>query len=163
MQFQGALIREQGVTFGILLVQEHVMDSRTQQDEALTWATSFFGAPAVLMSDRRYRTCGRRDIVAFLSNCRSVANPVAAIYGGWLMALYKDVSHMHASTSDAFDAVYSPGTSTPYSGIYRCTGCGKENVSEHGKSLPPQNHHVHAVSAPPIRWRLQVFAQHDGS
>ena len=79
------------------------------------------------------------------------------------MALYKDASHITASTDAAFDAVRSPGESTPYSGIYRCTGCGKEVVSEYGKPLPPQNHHVHTSWAMPIRWKMQVFAQHDGS
>jgi hypothetical protein len=61
-----------------------------------------------------------------------------------------------------FDAVHTRGSASRRSAIYRCTGCGKEVVSEEGKPLPPQNHHTHS-RALPIRWRLQVYAQHQGS
>ena len=32
MQFQGAVITEQGVTFGILIVQQHVLNDPTRRD-----------------------------------------------------------------------------------------------------------------------------------
>ncbi len=79
------------------------------------------------------------------------------------MALYKDTAHVKVSNDADFDAIHTPGSATPFSGIYRCTGCGKEDASEQGKPLPPQSHHVHATSQPPIRWKLLVFAQHKGS
>lgn len=78
------------------------------------------------------------------------------------MALYKDSSHMGQVEDVIFDQLNSPGTPTPRSGIYRCTACGKEVVSEQENPLPPQTHHVHDVPAA-IQWKLQVFAQHKGS
>ena len=68
MTFQGSVITEQGVTFAVMLVQEYVVDSPTERDNTLAWATRFFCVPTVLMTDRRYRTWGRPDIVNFLTN-----------------------------------------------------------------------------------------------
>jgi len=75
----------------------------------------------------------------------------------WGMALYKKAEYLAQSTSDAFDALHSPGTQTPHSGIYRCEGCGHEIVSEGGKTFPPQNHHQHTVAQGTIRWRMTVY------
>lgn len=76
------------------------------------------------------------------------------------MAIYKYRSDVEASESKAFDNVYSPGEAAPYSGIYRCAGCGREVTSEEGQPLPPQNHHQHTASQGAIRWRLTVYADH---
>lgn len=66
-----------------------------------------------------------------------------------------------SKTSDqAFDAEHRPGATTPYSGLYRCMGCGKEDVSTEGHPLPPQNHHQHTQAQGAILWRLAVFADH---
>lgn len=73
------------------------------------------------------------------------------------MALYKDESKLTYSDDAAFDVDHKPGDTTPHSGIYRCTACGKEIVSESGKPFPPQNHHQHTPPAA-IRWRLLVYA-----
>ncbi len=75
------------------------------------------------------------------------------------MALYKYSQLLGESQHDAFDAIHKPGTSTPYSGIYRCEGCGDEIASNQGNSFPPQNHHQHQQSQGTIRWRLAVYAQ----
>ena len=75
------------------------------------------------------------------------------------MALYKHLTHLHkygGQTHEIFDDVYSPGGTVPWSGIYRCVGCGREVVHTIGKPLPPQNHHQHASSQGEIRWRLIV-------
>ena len=77
------------------------------------------------------------------------------------MALYKNSAYITASNDTAFDGEHSPGTPAPLSGIYRCLGCGKEDVSTEGNPLPPQNHHQHAVSQGKIRWRLAVWADHN--
>ncbi len=74
------------------------------------------------------------------------------------MALYKYGDHLAKSTDIAFDTEHKPGDTTPNHGIYRCTGCGHEVVSEAGKSLPPQNHHTHP-SGSAIRWKLLVYSQ----
>lgn len=72
------------------------------------------------------------------------------------MAQYKHSQFLKHNTNDAFDALHQPGALTPYSGIYRCAVCGKEDVSVFNKPLPPQNHHVHAAGLGPIRWQLIV-------
>jgi hypothetical protein len=77
------------------------------------------------------------------------------------MATYKYSGYLSASQDGAFDATHPPGAVTPFSGIYRCMGCGKEIVSEHGKPLPPQNHHQHAAGQGAIIWKLIVFADHN--
>lgn len=59
------------------------------------------------------------------------------------MALYKYQRFLSSSAHADFDAIHAPGTSAPYSGIYRCTGCGHEAVSTYGNPLPPQGSHVH--------------------
>lgn len=75
------------------------------------------------------------------------------------MALYQSTAHVKVTKDAAFDALYSPGISTPHSGIYRCEVCGHEVTSNAGNPLPPQNHHQHTSTQGPIRWRLLVSAQ----
>lgn len=71
------------------------------------------------------------------------------------MAVYQYAKFLEQYTSTAFDDLHLPGTSTPYSGIYRCESCGVNEVSTHTHPLPSQNHHQHNPAAP-IRWRLIV-------
>ncbi|MCC5902735.1 MAG: hypothetical protein JJT87_12525 [Halomonas sp.] len=72
MKFQGAVIKEQGVTFAIVVVKKHIVDSQHQSDEAISsFMPMFPGMPVVLMAQDsrgtpKYR--GRRDIVNFLAN-----------------------------------------------------------------------------------------------
>jgi hypothetical protein len=72
------------------------------------------------------------------------------------MASYKYSKYLQPSNHSAFDAIHSAGHLAPYSGIYRCEGCGREVVSTSGKHLPPQNHHQHSYAQGNIRWRLVV-------
>lgn len=72
------------------------------------------------------------------------------------MAIYKNKNYLEASNHQAFDQIHTPGTTTPYSGIYRCEGCGVNEVSTQGHPLPPQNHHQHNLGLGAIRWRLIV-------
>ena len=76
------------------------------------------------------------------------------------MAGYKYDQYIHQMNDTAFDGEHTPGTSTPLSGIYRCLGCGREDVSTQGHPLPPQNHHQHTQAQGRIRWRLAVWADH---
>ena len=55
------------------------------------------------------------------------------------------------SNSAAFDHIYTPGTITPISGIYRCTVCGFEVVSTAGHPLPPE----HSCSRHSGNWRCR--------
>jgi hypothetical protein len=72
MTFDGAVIREHGVTFAVVVVRRHVLDSPTASADAMQeFDTVFTGMPIVLMAqDTRgvpsYR--GRRDLVRFLAS-----------------------------------------------------------------------------------------------
>lgn len=71
MRFQGAVIREQGVTFAIAVVRRHVIDCSSTAARAMDgFASVFPGMPIVLMAQDAggrplYR--GRTDIARFLS------------------------------------------------------------------------------------------------
>ena len=79
MKFQGALVKEQGVTFAIVIVKSHVIQhtgeaAKTQQG----FSSVFPGVPIVLMAQdaRGVPTYyGRRDIVDFLSKTPMEAIP----------------------------------------------------------------------------------------
>jgi hypothetical protein len=72
MQFEGAKVTEQGVTFGIVIVKPNVLSNSQEQTDARALGIQAFGPiPIVLMAqDSRgvptYQ--GRPDIVQFLSN-----------------------------------------------------------------------------------------------
>lgn len=72
MKIQGAVIKEQGTTFAIVVVKKHIVDSGRQSEEAIcSFAQLFPHMPIVLMAQDtqgipKYR--GRRDIVSFLAN-----------------------------------------------------------------------------------------------
>jgi hypothetical protein len=72
------------------------------------------------------------------------------------MANYKYPKYISQSDHAAFDAIHTPGQAAPHSGIYRCEGCGENEVSTFSHPLPPQNHHQHAPAQGAIRWRLIV-------
>jgi len=72
------------------------------------------------------------------------------------MAVYKYQQYLEQLNHAAFDQIHPPGAQAPYSGIYRCEGCGTSDVSTHGHPLPPQNHHQHTSAQGTIRWRLVV-------
>ena len=72
MKVQGAVIKEQGLTFAIVIVKKYVVDSQTQSNDAVnSFGRLFPGMPLVLMAQDsrgipKYR--GRKDIVNFLVN-----------------------------------------------------------------------------------------------
>jgi len=72
MRFKGALVREQGVTFAVVAVKRHVLDSRQQANQTIRSISPAFGrVPIVLMGQDSRGTAsyyGRDDIVRFLSN-----------------------------------------------------------------------------------------------
>lgn len=72
MTFDGSIITEQGVTFGIVIVKPHILDDNAGAAEAIVGFQGIMGvAPVVLMAQdsRGVPTyCGRKEIVAFLAN-----------------------------------------------------------------------------------------------
>ena len=77
------------------------------------------------------------------------------------MASYKYAHNLEQNGSSDFDTPHQPGFAAPFSGIYRCSGCGREVASNQGQPLPPQNHHQHAAQQGAILWKLVVFADHN--
>ena len=77
MRIHGALVREQGVDFAIVVVKPHVLSNSSQAGDSISAFESFFGVPVVLMAQNTRGVptyCGRDDIVRFLSHV-----PLAAI------------------------------------------------------------------------------------
>jgi len=72
IKIQGAVVKEQGVTFAITVVKSHILSSQHQcQEVASSFQSLFPGMPIVLMAQdtRGIPTYwGRQDIVNFLSN-----------------------------------------------------------------------------------------------
>ena len=72
MQLQGAVIKEQGVTFAVVIVKQHVVNISSEANEAIaSFQPLFPGVPLVLMAQDSRGTptyYGRRDIVDFMAN-----------------------------------------------------------------------------------------------
>ena len=72
MTFEGAVLKEQGVSFAIVVVKEHVLNSSSECNNARSdFQTIFPRMPIVLMAQNSrgipsYQ--GRTDIVNFLAN-----------------------------------------------------------------------------------------------
>ena len=56
------------------------------------------------------------------------------------MALYKYANLLTQSTDAAFDRQQPPGGAAPWSGIYRCPGCGREIAANERQPLPWPHH-----------------------
>jgi hypothetical protein len=72
MQFEGALVKEQGITFAIVVVKASVLNSTAEANKTRTAFQSYFPrVPIILMAQDTGGTHtykGRPDIVRFLSN-----------------------------------------------------------------------------------------------
>jgi len=70
MQLEGAVIREQGITFGVLIVKNHVLSDPGARDRIVRQASRVFGGiPTVLMgqSGGKAKFYGRKDIARFMA------------------------------------------------------------------------------------------------
>lgn len=79
MNLEGAIIREQGVTFGVMIVKQHALNDLSRRDSLVSEASRAFGGiPTVLMAQDasgRARFYGRRDIVDFMAKVPLSAVP----------------------------------------------------------------------------------------
>lgn len=78
MTFDGAVVKEQGITFGIMVVKRHILADTTRRDQLVSQASRVFGGiPTVLMAQQqgRARYYGRPDIVRFMANVPLAAVP----------------------------------------------------------------------------------------
>jgi len=77
--FDGAVVKEQGVTFGIAIVRRSVLDSPATGDAAIIEFSEVFGdIPTVLMAQDSTGTptyVGRPDLVDFLASVPMEAIP----------------------------------------------------------------------------------------
>ena len=71
-KIQGAIIKEQGVTFAIVIIKLQTLQSQSEsQKAALAFGPYFPGLPIILMAQDSRGTptyWGRKDIVNFLAN-----------------------------------------------------------------------------------------------
>ncbi len=71
-QIEGAVVKEQGITFAIVIVKQYVLNSTSECQKALLSFQSYFpGMPIILMAQDSSGTptyYGRKDIAAFLAN-----------------------------------------------------------------------------------------------
>jgi hypothetical protein len=78
MRVQGAVIREQGQTFAVVIVKPHVVQNRESAAEAIESFTPIFCVPVVLMAqDSRSQPTyyGRPDIARFMASVPLQAIP----------------------------------------------------------------------------------------
>ena len=72
MKFQGAIIKEQGITFVIIVVAKHAVDNPDEGDQAIeSYGTLFPGVPIILMAQDdsgRPSYYGRQDIADFMTH-----------------------------------------------------------------------------------------------
>jgi hypothetical protein len=72
MQFEGSVVKEQGVTFGIVVVKSYVLSSEHDKRQMINFGIRAFGMmPIILMAQDSRGTptyFGRKDIVGFLSH-----------------------------------------------------------------------------------------------
>jgi hypothetical protein len=72
MQCEGAVIREQNVTFAVVIVKKHIVDNRLEADRAMrAFAPAFPCLPIVLMAQDHSGQAtyfGRRDLSRFMAN-----------------------------------------------------------------------------------------------
>ena len=71
MKFEGSVIKEQGVTFGIVVVKPYVLQSPREREQMQSFGRQAFGLIPVILMAQNSRGVptyyGRRDIVDFLS------------------------------------------------------------------------------------------------
>lgn len=71
MKFQGALIKEQGVTFGIIIVKPYVLQNESESNAMRSFGNRAFGLTPIILMAQNSRGVptylGRIDIVNFLA------------------------------------------------------------------------------------------------
>lgn len=79
MTIEGAVIKEQGVTFAVVIVKKHIVDNRIEATKAIrSFQPLFPGIPVVLMAqdfNGNPTYYGRDDLARFLANTPMEAIP----------------------------------------------------------------------------------------
>lgn len=66
--WQVALVREQGVEFAVVCVEDSVVDDPTRREKVWRWWTRHLGRPIALLGAQRHQAYGRRDIADFVGS-----------------------------------------------------------------------------------------------
>lgn len=61
-----AVVREQGQTFAVVAVKDHVISSPSERDRVAAWWTRELGCRVALLGAQRHQTFGPSDIVRWL-------------------------------------------------------------------------------------------------
>jgi hypothetical protein len=61
-----ALVRDQGVEFGVICVADNILNDSVRREQVLSWWTMHLQRPVALIGARNHRTYGRQDIVRWL-------------------------------------------------------------------------------------------------
>ena len=71
-KIQGAVIKEQGVTFAIVIVKQHILQSQSESTKTAQALTTYFPGMLIILMAQDARGIptywGRKDIVSFLAN-----------------------------------------------------------------------------------------------
>ena len=65
---QFARLREGGITFGVVVVKDQVIDQRSDADDAVRYWSRQLACPTILLGGARHKLYGRPDIVRFMRN-----------------------------------------------------------------------------------------------
>lgn len=79
MQFEGAVIKEQGQTFGVLIVNRPVLGDPSRRDQMRRFGVQAWGRMPIVLAAQdgagTFEYQGRRDIVNFLAGIRASRIP----------------------------------------------------------------------------------------
>lgn len=71
MQFDGAVVKEQGITFGIIIVKPFILQNTNEAQKMRNFGIRAFGAMPIILASQnsggRFTYNGRPDIVKFLA------------------------------------------------------------------------------------------------
>ncbi|BCX44674.1 protein L [Stenotrophomonas maltophilia] len=75
----------------------------------------------------------------------------------------ESVLGLGTATNRWWNTIYGPADKVEVSGIYRCLGCKREVTCNRNDPFPPQPKHVHTPQQGPIRWKLNVRTNTEGT
>lgn len=79
IKIQGAIVKEQGVKFAIVVVKKHIVDCKNEADKTIRSFSRFFPGMNIMLAAQDYSGCftyyGRPDISKFLASIDSSRIP----------------------------------------------------------------------------------------
>lgn len=79
IKIQGAVVKEQGIEFAIVVVKKHIIDCKRDADKATRSFSQFFPGMNIMLAAQDHNACfsyyGRPDISKFLASIDSSRIP----------------------------------------------------------------------------------------